>query len=912
MLNTSTSSFNKTLPLFSLPKPFITSESKQNGLHKSAEANKASSVDALSFRKQLCSDAAAVTRPRRQSRRRNGVEVRAVASRLGVFYPFRQQTNRSSTLTVTISLDHRFGDLFFHTKPFYLKLTSVSGKELEEHAYRIWSLHTEFSASFKIRDDFGDVGVISITNEQKEEVFIQKIVLASSSSGCSEIICNSWLHSKYDNPEPRVFFTHKPCLPSQTPKGLDKLRKNELHKLRGDGKGERQSYDRIYDYDTYNDLGDPKTNHALKRPTLGGNEHPYPRRCRTGREQITIEGETFETRSANVPYVPRDETFSSLKSGQFAFKKIYSVLHALIPLVEEAIEEKVFGTKSSHFPYFTAIELLYDEGINLPIDDTEHGGFLEWLHSIISATGDIKYKLLCFELPEIFKRDRFSWLSDKEFARQTLAGMNPLSIKRVTNWPLKSNLDPATYGKSESALTKELVEREMNHCMTVEEAIEENRLFIIDYHDALLPYVNKVRKLESTTLYGSRTLFFLDDECKTLKPLAIELTRPKSDVKPQWKEVYTPGKCATSEWLWNLAKVHVLAHDTGYHQLISHWLRTHCCMEPYIIAANRYLSAMHPIYKLLHPHFRYTLEINALARQSLINAGGVIETTFSPGEYSLELSSYIYDKEWRFDHEALPADLISRGMAVEDPSAPHGIKLVIDDYPYAKDGLDLWAIIKEWVTRYVNHYYPNPNLVEKDDELQNWWEEVRTKGHGDKKDEPWWPNLKTPEDLIQILTTIIWIASGHHSAVNFGQYHYGGYFPNRPTIARTTMPNEDPVDDHLKSFIEKPEDALLRCFPSPTQATKVMLTLDTLSAHSPDEEYLGAKPEPSWNDEPKIKDAFETFDSKLKALEDEIDKRNGNKDFKNRNGVGVVPYEFFKRQSECGITGKGVPNSISI
>lgn len=69
---------------------------------------------------------------------------------------------------------------------------------------------------------------------------------------------------------------------------------------------------------------------------------------------------------------------------------------------------------------------------------------------------------------------------------------------------------------------------------------------------------------------------------------------------------------------------------------------------------------MHPIYRLLHPHFRYTIEINALARESLINAGGIIESSFSPGKYSIELSSAAYDKLWRFDTEALPADLIRR------------------------------------------------------------------------------------------------------------------------------------------------------------------------------------------------------------------------------------------------------------
>lgn len=54
------------------------------------------------------------------------------------------------------------------------------------------------------------------------------------------------------------------------------------------------------------------------------------------------------------------------------------------------------------------------------------------------------------------------------------------------------------------------------------------------------------------------------------------------------------------------------------------------------------------------------MEINALARESLINAGGIIESSFSPGKYSLELSAVAYGKEWRFDQEALPADLIRR------------------------------------------------------------------------------------------------------------------------------------------------------------------------------------------------------------------------------------------------------------
>lgn len=102
------------------------------------------------------------------------------------------------------------------------------------------------------------------------------------------------------------------------------------------------------------------------------------------------------------------------------------------------------------------------------------------------------------------------------------------------------------------------------------QALEGKKLFIIDYHDFLLPYVHKVRALERTTLYGSRTLFFLKKD-GTLMPIAIELTRPKSATQPQWRQVFTPSSDPTQSHLWILAKAHVGAHDSGYHELVIHW-----------------------------------------------------------------------------------------------------------------------------------------------------------------------------------------------------------------------------------------------------------------------------------------------------------------------------------------------------
>ncbi|ESR59202.1 hypothetical protein CICLE_v10018178mg, partial [Citrus x clementina] len=735
-------------------------------------------------------------------------------------------------------------------KPTINVYASVAGVDL---------FNIRYEAEFEVPSSFGDVGGILVQHENQKEMYLKDVVLDGFLDGPMNITCDSWVQPLAIDAQKRVFFTNKSYLPSQTPNGLTRLRDEELISLRGSGQGERQPYDRIYDYD------------VVARPVLGGQEHPYPRRCRTGRPHCTTDPES-ETRS-DSNYVPRDEAFSRIKQATFSAKTLYSLLHGLIPAIKAA-----FGVnKDLGFPYFTAVDTLFNQGIALPPQEQEEFWGRNLPELIQLAKHILKFATM--------ERHQFFWFRDEEFGRQTLAGLNPCAIQLVTKWPLESTLDPAIYGPPESAITTERVEKLMGGDITVAEAIQQKKLFILDYNDLLLPYVEMVRQLEGTTLYGSRTLFFLTSE-GTLRPLVIELTRPPMNGQPQWKQAFQPSWQSTESWLWRLAKAHVLAHDSGYHQLVSHWLRTHACTEPYVIATNRHLSAMHPICTLLKPHLRYTMEINTLARESLINA---------------ELSSAVYDQLWRFDYEALPKDLIKRGMAVDDPTAPNGLKLTIEDYPYANDGLNLWFALKKWVTDY------------SDKELQAWWTEIRTVGHADKKDEPWWPALKTSEDLIEIITTIVWVASGHHAAVNFGQYAYAGYVPNRPSIARTNMPTEEPISEKdMKFFLENPQAVLLRSFPTQLQAIQVMAVLDVLSTHSPDEEYLGNQMEPAWGKDPTIFAAFERFSGRIMELEGIIDERNADMKLKNRNGAGVVPYELLKPFSGRGVTEKGVPYSISI
>ncbi|KAH9301724.1 hypothetical protein KI387_013307, partial [Taxus chinensis] len=537
-----------------------------------------------------------------------------------------------------------------------------SGKTSEGSALKDWRQLTatvECRADFTISADFGKPGCILVTNQLQEEFFLESIVLEGFASGLIYFPCHSWVHPTKLNPQKRIFFCNQPYLPSKTPNGLKDLRQKDLKDKRGDGKGERKPWDRIYDYATYNDLGNPDKNDDLARSTLGKGSIPYPRRCRTGRPPTKTDSSS-ESRIGKPAtfYVPRDETFEEIKQSTFSAGALKALFHNLIPSLIAS-----FANPNHEFGCFSEIDHLYREGHILKFDHGHEFFKNLVLPKIVKRIRETGEQLLRYETPGIISRDRFSWLRDNEFARQTLAGVNPVNIERLKEFPIVSKLDPAIYGSPESAIKAEHIEAELNG-MPIKQALEENRLFILDYHDAYMPFVGKINSLEGRKAYASRTLFLLT-ELGTLKPIVIELSLPPIIPGGQSKRVFNQGHDATSYWLWKLAKAHVASNDAGFHQLVNHWLRTHACVEPYIIAAHRQLSFMHPILKLLQPHMRYTMEINALARQSLINGGGVIESCFTPGKYSMEMSSSAYDKQWRFDMEALPADLIRRYVFIQ-------------------------------------------------------------------------------------------------------------------------------------------------------------------------------------------------------------------------------------------------------
>ncbi|KAG5626147.1 hypothetical protein H5410_011365 [Solanum commersonii] len=507
-------------------------------------------------------------------------------------------------------------------------------------------------------DEFGVPGAFIIKNLHLNEFFLKSLTLDDvPNHGKIHFVCNSWIYPSFKYKSDRIFFANQAYLPSETPETLRKYRENELVTLRGDGTRKLEEWDRVYDYACYNDLGEPDKGKEYARSILGGSsEYPYPRRGRTGRKPT----KTDPNCESRIPllmsldiYVPRDERFGHVKMSDFLTLSLKSIMQTLLPAFKA-----LFDNTPNEFDSFADVLKLYEGGIQLPrgpllkaITDSIP---LEILKDILQTDGQ---GLLKYPTPRVIQEDKTAWRTDEEFGREMLAGINPVLISGLQEFPPKSKLDPNIYGHQNSTISKEHVEDKLDG-LTIDEAIKTNKIFILNHHDIVMPYLRRINMSANTKAYASKTLLFLQDN-GTLKPLAIELSlpHPDGDQFGTVSKVYTPADQGVEGSIWQLAKAYAAVNDTGIHQLISHWLNTHAVMEPFVIATNRQLSVLHPIHKLLHPHFRDTMNINALARQILINCGGFVEMFLFPANYSMEMSAVAY-KDWVFPEQALPSDLI--------------------------------------------------------------------------------------------------------------------------------------------------------------------------------------------------------------------------------------------------------------
>ncbi|PSC75994.1 lipoxygenase [Micractinium conductrix] len=644
----------------------------------------------------------------------------------------------------------------------------------------------------------------------------------------------------------RAFFTGT-CLPKDTPAALQELRLAELEKMRGpDGPQPLTDAHRAYGFQVYDDLG-------KDRPPLGGSkELPYPRHLYNTRK----EGEA----GPGKHWLPLDERFDDSKTRGFNGGLLEGIAPAVAKLLPELgpFGDKEFDSYQEVLNFFNAKP--HDGGASLDNNDEQP----DWDTKVDSAFGNAvatsdeldkgwrsvlplakrkrapsRKDLFKFNAPRVLVgRDVDVLSTDQEWGRQCIAGMNPCTLVALSKAPAEHCGSAIGPQHVDDELKKLGSSAGLSKLVAQAAAGAKPRLFMIDY---MVPDHFWTESLgeKHRAEHAGRALLFLQEsdsgEETAMVPLAFELKSRGTAALVATKG----GSLPEGQGLVYSRQELVGNQDNPGGELISHWLRCHACMEPFAIALHRQLSTMHSIYKLMLPHFHYTLDINSKARSSLINQGGIIEG------------------------QALPEDLAARGV-VDKEGKPW-----IADYPYAQDGLDLWNETEAYFTKlqYIALYCPTDDEVAGDEELQAWWRDVKDKGHPDMKlveteEEKAWVfagGIATREQLARLLTTIAWTASAHHASVNFGQYVFASLLLNVSWLVRRPIPRppsargaDAPTAAAAKADAQaykklagsqghSHEAEILTYVADPLSMVKVMVTVKLLSIHTENEQTLNER-----------------------------------------------------------------------
>ncbi len=368
-------------------------------------------------------------------------------------------------------------------------------------------------------------------------------------------------------------------------------------------------------------------------------------------------------------------------------------------------------------------------------------------------------------LPDIAQDFR----DDDVFTQQRLSGPNPMELQNVLT--LDYNLQDKfgiTNEIFQTVLSAKIGRKRIDK--TLERAIQEGGLFVTDYAilDSIQPGENKFITAPIALYFAQRIRGDFQ-----LIPIAIQLGQ-------------VPGEsllCTPLDGVdWQIAKLITQMADLYVNQMYRHLGQTHLIMESIALATVHELAERHPVNILLKPHFEFTMAINNLADKTLISPGGAVDITL-PGtlESSLQLTERgISDYFNNFSDFALPTYLRQRG--VDNYST-------LQDFPYRDDGLLVWNTLENYVSRYIGIYYKSNRDIREDSELQNWLQTLRKPVNDGGFGIVSLPaSLTNRDQLIDILTQIIFTAGPQHSAIAWIQYQYMAFIPNMPAALYQAIP----------------------------------------------------------------------------------------------------------------------------
>ncbi|XP_056329996.1 polyunsaturated fatty acid 5-lipoxygenase-like [Danio aesculapii] len=427
------------------------------------------------------------------------------------------------------------------------------------------------------------------------------------------------------------------------------------------------------------------------------------------------------------------------------------------------------------------------------------------------------------------------WTEDEIFGYQFLNGCNPVMIKKCTKLPDKF------------VVTQEMVENSLDRGATLQGELQAGNIYIADYE--ILEDVQPNDTDSSTQQYlAAPFCLFYKNRVNKVMPIAIQV--PK--ILGQKNTVFLP---TDNQYDWLLAKMWVKSCDYNVHQLVTHLLRTHLISEVFAIAMFRQLSAVHPVYKLLLPHVRFTIEINQSARHTLIGDSGIFEKVNSTGGRGIGQVIKKAMQTLTYKSLCFPEAMKTRGVDNEKD---------LPNYYYRDDGMMVWEAVKSFVSDVVKIYYSSDVAVQKDEEIQAFVQDVCSSGMKSCPNNEFPNILKTRVQLIEYLTIVIFTASAQHAAVNFGQFDWYAWVPNTPSTMRKPPPTEKSKVD-LKYIMES--------LPDRGRSSLHLGMVWMLSRFQDKELFLGEYPDKYFTEEPAM-EAIKKFRKKIVGVQETISKRN--------------------------------------
>ncbi|XP_004638418.1 arachidonate 12-lipoxygenase, epidermal-type, partial [Octodon degus] len=432
---------------------------------------------------------------------------------------------------------------------------------------------------------------------------------------------------------------------------------------------------------------------------------------------------------------------------------------------------------------------------------------------------------------------------------QFLNGANPMLLRRSKSLPARLVLPPGMEDLH-AQLDKEL---------------QAGSLFEADFSllDGIKP---NVIAFKQQYVAAPLVMLKLQPDGRLL-PMAIQLQPPQQGQPPPL--LFLPSDPPMA---WLLAKIWVRSSDFQLHQLQSHLLRGHLVAETISVATMRSLPSLHPIYKLLIPHFRYTMDINTLARNNLVSEYGIFDLVVSTGRGAHVVIL-----------QRATACLTYRSFCPPDDLADRGL-LDVKSSLYGQDAFRLWEIINRYVKGMVGLFYKSDEAVKQDPELQTWCREVTEVGLQGAQDRGFPLCLESRDQLCHFVTMCIFTCTGQHSSAHLGQLDWYSWVPNGPCTMRKPPPTSKDVTE--KDVVDS--------LPSLQQARMQQTVTNFLGRHQPVMVSLGQHTEEYFSGL-KPQEVLKQFREELTTMDKEIEDRNARLD---------LPYDYLQPSK--------VENSVTI